>query len=184
MIPSSTKKTAQYKKGNIKKRKKIADTESNIAIEETSTYFDARWSIVLQNSTTCRWIKWWNTFEIPSLLRTWSSRGLSSYSGTSRGFATVIGVFLVFYEQDKYIHDYLQTNKHFYAIEEQLMYRSFSSACLQDIVNFDIAIVLCISCCLLWKINNITTQRMKHSQSRGSPGYYVTNGNLSVVVQQ
>lgn len=43
------------------------------------------------------------TFEIPSLFLIWMSSGLSSYSGTSRGFATVIGVFLVFYDYDMHV---------------------------------------------------------------------------------
>lgn len=43
-------------------------------------------------------------FEIPSAFRTWSSSGLSSYSGTSLGLATVIGVFLIFWSNQKYVN--------------------------------------------------------------------------------
>lgn len=41
-----------------------------------------------------------------------------------------------------------KANKHFNAKKELLVYRSFSSSRPQDIINFEIAIVFGISCCL------------------------------------
>lgn len=161
-LQNSDRRTISFPSLKRKPKKVVNHVYLNlIYIINWTKYGLSMLSFTMQTSFTHNVEKRWHAFTIPSARRSWSSNGLISYSGTSWGFETTIGVFLIFWKWrlgeklDKIKLLFQKRNIPSHNQKRMKIYWKFGSSCFQDGVNFNISIVLGISSSLSWKESNI-----------------------------